>query len=142
MYINIINIESDTFGGQRTNQNGVSTNNVMYIHHSSFKGMFPKQNRWARSYQRLCCLNTRSIKNKSADLTCHASSTGPNIFAITESGLSERDVAHKAEIMRPGYKLFEHQRVRRKGGGIARLLNETVDGRKVDSGEHRSFEFG
>ena len=64
------------------------------------------------------------------------------LLPITESGLSERDVAHKAEIMRPGYKLFEHQRVRRKGGGIARLLNETVDGRKVDSGEHRSFEFG
>ena len=75
-------------------------------------------------------------------LSLHLVTYHCTLLPITELGLSERDVAHKAEIMRPGYKLFEHQRVRRKGGGIARLLNETVDGRKVDSGEHRSFEFG
>ena len=40
------------------------------------------------------------------------------------------------------YKLFEHQRVGRTGGGIALLLNEAIDVRKVDSGERRSFEFG
>ena len=42
----------------------------------------------------------------------------------------------------PGYKLLEQQRVGRKGGGIALLLNETINARKVDSGERRSFEFG
>ncbi|XP_068741951.1 uncharacterized protein [Montipora capricornis] len=50
-------------------------------------------------------------------------------------------MAHKAEITLPGYKLLEQQRVGRKGGGIALLLNETIDTRKVDSGERRSFEF-
>ena len=52
------------------------------------------------------------------------------------------DTAHKAEITLPGYKLFQYPRVGRTGGGIALLLKETVDARKVDSGEHRSFEFG
>ena len=33
---------------------------------------------------------------------CYASSTSANIFAITESWLSERDVAHKTEITLPG----------------------------------------
>ena len=51
-------------------------------------------------------------------------------------------MSHKAEIMLPGYKLLEQQRVGRKDGGIALLLNETIDARKVDSGERRSFEFG
>ena len=51
-------------------------------------------------------------------------------------------MAHKTEITLPGYKLFEHQRFGRTGGGIAMLLNEAIDVRKVDSGEHRSFEFG
>ena len=46
------------------------------------------------------------------------------------------------EITLPGYKLFEHQRVGRIGGGNALLLNEAIDVRKVDSGECRSFEFG
>ena len=52
------------------------------------------------------------------------------------------DTAHKAEITLPGYKLLQYPRFGRTGGGIALLLKETVDARKVDSGEHRSFEFG
>ena len=51
-------------------------------------------------------------------------------------------MAHKTEITLPGYKLFEHQRVGRIGGRIALLLNKVIDAQKVDSGEHRSFEFG
>ena len=37
---------------------------------------------------------------------------------------------------------WQHQRVGRIGGGIALLLNEAIDVRKVDGGERRSFEFG
>ena len=101
-----------------------------------------EQYRCARRHLRICCLNARSIKNKSADFACYANSTGADIFAITESWLPERDMAHKAEITLPGYKLLEQQRVGRKGGGIALLLNETINARKVDRVERRSFEFG
>ena len=101
-----------------------------------------EQCRCVRRHLRLCCLNARFIKNKSADFACYASSTGTNIFAITKSWLSERDVAHKTEITLPRYKLFEHQRVGRIGGGIALLLNEVIDVQKVNCGERRSFEFG
>ena len=101
-----------------------------------------EQYRCARRHLRICCLNARSIKNKSADFACYANSTGADIFAITESWLSERDMAHKAEIPLPGHKLLEQQRVGRKGGGIALLLNETIDARKVDRVKRRSFEFG
>lgn len=95
-----------------------------------------------RRYLRLCCLNARFIKNKSADFAYYAFSIGADIFTMGESCCFDRDVAHKTEITLPGYKLFEHQRVGRTGGGIALLLNEAIDVRKVDSGERRSFEFG
>ena len=52
-----------------------------------------EQYRCAMRHLRLCCLNARPIKNKSADFVCYASSTGADIFAITESWLSERDMA-------------------------------------------------
>ena len=95
-----------------------------------------EQCRCARRHLRLCCLNARSIKNKSADFACYASSTGADIFVITESWLSERDMAHKREITQPGYKLFEDQRVGRTGGEIALLLNETIEVKK--SGQWRT----
>ena len=53
-----------------------------------------EQYRCPRRYLRICCLNARSIKNKSADFACYANSTGADIFATTESWLSERDMAH------------------------------------------------
>ena len=57
--------------------------------------------------------------------------------------MSERDIAHKTEITLPGYKLFEHQRVGRTGGGTGGgLLNETIGVQKEDTGERMSFEFG
>ena len=86
-----------------------------------------EQCRCAKRHLRLCCLNAGSIKNKSVDFACYTSTTGADIFAITESWLSERDTAHKAEITLPGYKLFEYTRVGRTGRGIALLLNETVE---------------
>ena len=68
----------------------------------------------SRKHVRLCCLNARSIKNKSADFVCYGPSTGADIFAITETWL--RDMAHKAEIILPGYKLLDHPRIGRIGG--------------------------
>ena len=73
---------------------------------------------------RLCYLNARSLKNKSAHFVCYASSTGADIFAITETWFTEDDMTHRAEITLPGYKLLDHPRVGRTGGGIALLFRE------------------
>lgn len=95
----------------------------------------------AKRNLRLCSFNARSIKNKSADFVCYALSTGADIFAITETWLTEKDAAHKTEITLPGYKLLGQSRNTRTGGGTALLLNENIDARQVDGGERKSFEF-
>ena len=90
---------------------------------------------------RLCYLNARSLKNKSADFVCYAPSTGADIFSITETWITENDMTHRAEMTLPGYKLLDHPRVGRTGGGIALLFGENIQAKRVDSGERKSFEF-
>lgn len=93
-----------------------------------------------QGYLGLCCLNTICILKTNRRISSAMNlQLLADIFVITESWLSERYVADKAHITLPGYKLFEHQRVGRKGGGITLLLNETVDARKGDCGERSSF---
>ena len=39
-----------------------------------------------RRHLRLCCLNARSIKNKSADFVCYALSIGADVFVLLKHG--------------------------------------------------------
>ena len=50
-------------------------------------------------------------------------------------------MAHKTEIVLPGYKLLDHPRTVRSGGGTALLFRDNIIVQKVDGGERRSFEF-
>ena len=70
---------------------------------------------------KLCNLNTRSIKSKSADFLCYVKSCAADIFAITETWFTERDSAHRAEVTPPGYTLYDRARSGRCGGGTALL---------------------
>jgi len=94
-----------------------------------------------KKHLRICCLNARSIKNKTADFVCYAASTGADIFTCTETWLTERDMTKRAEITLPGFKLFDQPRLGRTGGGLALLMKNEIDARKIDGGERRSFEF-
>lgn len=95
-----------------------------------------------KNHLRVCCFNARSIKNKTADFVCYAASTGADIYAMSETWLTDRDNAKRAEMTLPGFNLFDQPRVGRTGGGLALLLKNGIDARKMDGGEHRSFEFG
>ena len=66
---------------------------------------------------KFCNLNTRSIKNKSADFVCYVKSCAADIFAITETWFTDMDCAHRAEATPSGYKLYDHPRSGRIGGG-------------------------
>ena len=70
-----------------------------------------------KKYLKLCLLNARSIKNKSADFVCYGLSTGADVFAITETWFTDKDIAHKAEITLLGYKLLDRPRTEKSGGG-------------------------
>ena len=50
-------------------------------------------------------------------------------------------MAHRAEITFPGFKLLDHPRTERSGGGTALLFRDNITVHKVDGGERRSFQF-
>ena len=101
----------------------------------------PEQRFRVGSYLKFCSLNARSVRNKSADLVSYVESSGADIFAVTETWLSEIDAACRAEITPPGYKLFDHTRSDRCGGGTALLIRENLHASRLDAGERTSSEF-
>ena len=101
----------------------------------------PEQRFRSGSYLKFCTLNARSVRNKSADLVSYVESSGADIFAVTETWLSEIDDACRAEITPLGYKLFDHTRSDRCGGGTALLIRENLHASRIDAGERTSFEF-
>ena len=81
------------------------------------------------------------MRNKSLDLVSYVESSGADVLAVTETWLSEIDDACSAEVTPPGYKLFDHTRSDRRGGGNAQLIRENLHASRVDAGERTSFEF-
>ena len=65
---------------------------------------------------------------------CYASSTGADVFAVTETCFSEFDDAHRADAAPPGFKLIDHTRDGRSGGGTALLVKDSLHVKKVDAG--------
>ena len=90
---------------------------------------------------KLCNLNARSIKSKSADFLCYVKSCAADIFAITETWFTEKDSAHRAEVTPPGYMLYDHARSGRSGGGTALLCRDSISVTRIAAGEKKSFEF-
>lgn len=99
------------------------------------------QSQRAKSYLKLCSLNARSVKNKSADFVDYVGKTGADLFAITETWFTENDVAAKVEATPSGFNLLDHPRKGCQGGGTALLFRENLCARKVAAGELRSFEY-
>ena len=101
----------------------------------------PEQRFRVGSYLKFCGLNARSVRNKSADLVSYVESSGADTFAVTDTWLSEIDDECRAKITPPWYKLFDHTRSDRSGGGTALLIRENLHASRVDAGERTSFEF-
>ena len=56
---------------------------------------------------KLCCLNTRSIKNKTSDFVDYVVTSKADLFAVTETWFTEMDVAHKTQATLPGWITHE-----------------------------------
>ena len=62
-------------------------------------------------------------------------SSRADVFAVTETWFSERDAAHRTEATPPGFKLVDHIRNGRMGGGTALLVRDSLSAKKTDTGE-------
>ena len=64
-----------------------------------------------------------------------------DIFAITETWLTQNDAVVCREITPAGYRLLHRPRADRVGGGTALLYKESFNIRQFTAGEKSSFEF-
>ncbi|XP_031573732.1 uncharacterized protein LOC116307604 [Actinia tenebrosa] len=85
---------------------------------------------------------SRSVRNKTADIVDYIShDCKADLVAITESWLDQHDAAVRLELCPDGYKLLDHVRNARCGGGTALLYRDSLCVNGVDSGNKTSFEF-
>ena len=90
----------------------------------------------------LCCINTRSIRNKTGDFIDYVLSSNTHICAITETWLTAADDAIRSECTPCGYSFADHPREsNRQGGGTGILCKLPLTPQKVSAGEKTSFEF-
>ena len=86
-------------------------------------------------------INARNIKNKSAYFLDHIYEHTPDIIAITETWLTLRDDAARAECTPSGYKLLDQVRqTPRQGGGLALLIRNIFTAKRSSPRKHSSFE--
>lgn len=88
----------------------------------------------------LCVLNARSLRNKSAtfvDLVCDSKA---DLFAVSETWLTDNDTAILSEITPQGYNLHHCPRSDRRGGGTALIFKESINVEKVSVAGKGSFE--
>ena len=86
-------------------------------------------------------LNARSPRNISASFCDYVQDCKADIFAITETWLTQNDAAVCKEITPNRYRLFHCPRTDRRGGSTALLCRESLNVRRLSTCEKTSFEF-
>ena len=72
----------------------------------------------------LCLPNAQSVRSKTADFVDYIRENKYDLVAITETWLQKRDDAVRVELCPTGYKLIDHPRSGRGGGGIGLLFRD------------------
>ena len=94
-----------------------------------------------RHLMKCCVLNAQFLRNKSADFVDYICDFKPDIVAVTETWFKEIDSAAKIEATPAGYKLLDHPRPGRTGGGTAIVLRDTFCMSKSAAKVLNSFEY-
>ena len=89
----------------------------------------------------LCLLNARSVRNKSAVLMDYLCDCKADLYAKTETWLTEDDAVVRAELNLDGYNFLDHLREGRCGGGTGLIFRDSLRVKNVDAREKSSFEF-
>ena len=86
-------------------------------------------------------INALSIKNKSSYFLDHVAEHNPDIVGITETWLTSKDAAARAECTPTGYKLLHQDRpASRRGGGLALLIRDGFRTKRNSTNIYSSFE--
>ena len=90
---------------------------------------------------KMCCINTRSLKNKTLSFCDHIISNDFDLVAVTETRLGTSiDKACISELLPSGYQ-FKHvpRSSGRRGGGIALVFKASMNLRIVASSHDNDF---
>ena len=71
----------------------------------------------------LCLLNARSVRNRSAVLLDYLCDCKADLYAMTETRLTEDDAAVRAELNLDGYNFLDHPR---RVGVVAERVSSSV----------------
>ena len=86
-------------------------------------------------------LNAQSVKSKSANIFDYVVEWKADLVAITETWLKCNSDVSRSKLCPDGYKLLDHIRTVRRGGGTGLLFRDSLTVTKVDGGEKELFEF-
>ena len=89
----------------------------------------------------LCCLNARSLRNKSAAFIDLLLENKADLFDVNDTWLTHNDTSALAELFVLGYKLLHCPRSNLRGGGAALFFRDCLGVTGVNSSEESSFEF-
>ena len=93
------------------------------------------------SLMRCCLLNARSLKNKGPEFVDYICDSEVDIAVITETWLKSGDSAAKIAATPTGYRLLDHPRPNRTGGGTGILLRDSLVIKQARVGILDSFEY-
>ena len=95
----------------------------------------------SQSLLSFCLMNARFVRNKTAMLMDYICDLKADLYAMTETWLTENDASVRVELIPDGYNLLDQPRVGRGGGGTGLLYRNDLRVKKVESAEKNSFEF-
>jgi hypothetical protein len=90
---------------------------------------------------KFCLLNAQSLNNKSAQFTDFICEVTPDLVAVTETWLTDKESAVKTLSTQSSYTFFDEPRLNRRGGGNGLLFKENILVTKIAGGERQSFEY-
>lgn len=89
-----------------------------------------------------CCVNPRSVRNKTDDFVEYIIDSQIDICAVTETWLTVNDDVVRSALKPNGYSFLDQHRLsERRGGGTGILFKDTFIVDSICSGEKSSFEF-
>ncbi|CAB3999324.1 Hypothetical predicted protein [Paramuricea clavata] len=89
----------------------------------------------------LCSLNTRSVCNKTDHILDYVCDCKADLLAFRQTWLTREDSAVRVNLCPGGYKFIHQCRAGRCGGGTGLMFCDLLNVKKVDRGEHDSYEF-
>ena len=81
------------------------------------------------------------MKNKTALLLDYIRDCSADLYAITETGLTDKDASVKAESSPAGYNFIDYPRTGYRDGGTGLNFRDSLRVKMVDAGGKDSFEF-